>query len=255
MFELAAFGIITGFISGFFGVGGGMILVPMLLLAGYVMKEAVAISIMQMVFSSIYGSFLNSKKVTNVLKDGFIIGIGGFIGGLQSGFVISNVSNEVLQYLFILILIFSIIKIFLAPAQQEEEVKSHNKFKLLIIGFFIGIIAMSIGVGGSIMLTPILVGFMKYDLKSATALGLFFVMFSSVAGFSSIAFHGHMLYEQGAIVGIASLIGVYFGIKLKNNINSNSYKKYILILNSVILITMIIKTFWFNYFVSIILIL
>ena len=243
MFELIAFGVMTGFISGFFGVGGGMVLVPMLLLAGYVMKEAIAISIMQMVFSSIYGSFLNSKKAANVMKDGLVIGIGGFIGGLQSGFIISNVSNEVLQYVFILILILAIIKIFLSPAKQEEEVKSHNKFKLLIIGFFIGIVAMSIGVGGSIMLTPILVGFMKYDLKSATALSLFFVIFSSVAGFMSIAYNGHMLYQEGAIIGIASLIGVYFGIKLKHTINSNSYKTYILILNLLILTTMIIKTY------------
>ena len=74
--ELAGFGIITGFISGFFGVGGGMILVPILLMVGYVMKEAVAISIMQMVFSSIYGSILNAKHAQNVVKDGLIIGLG-----------------------------------------------------------------------------------------------------------------------------------------------------------------------------------
>ena len=56
--ELLAFGLITGFTSGFFfGIGGGSILIPMLLVAGFAMKEAVAISIMQMVFSSIYGSF------------------------------------------------------------------------------------------------------------------------------------------------------------------------------------------------------
>jgi len=243
MFELAAFGIITGFISGFFGVGGGMILVPMLLLSGFVMKEAVAISIMQMVFSSIYGSFLNSKKAVNVLKDGLIIGIGGFIGGLQSGFIVSNVSNEVLQYIFIVILCYSIIKIFITPAEQNKEPKSQNKLTLLIIGFFIGIVAMSIGVGGSVMLTPILVGFLRYDLKDATALGLFFVIFSSVAGFTSLSLNGHMLYTQGAIIGIASLIGVYFGIKVKNQVHSNSYKKYILLLNSIILITMIYKTF------------
>ena len=51
--ELIVFGLITGFTSGFFGIGGGSILIPMLLLVGFVMKEAVAISIMQMVFSSI----------------------------------------------------------------------------------------------------------------------------------------------------------------------------------------------------------
>ena len=240
--ELAGFGIITGFISGFFGVGGGMILVPILLLVGYVMKEAVAISIMQMVFSSIYGSFLNSKYAQNVVKDGIVIGAGGFVGGLQSGYIVTNVSNEFLQYLFIAILIFSILRIFYSPAIHDCERKEHSKVTLFLIGSFIGIIAMSIGVGGSILLTPILVGFMKYDLKSATALGLFFVIFSSIAGFVSISMHGQMLYLEGAVVGMASLVGVYFGIKIKHLVQATSYKKYILILNVIILIAMLYKT-------------
>lgn len=220
-----------------------MILVPLLLMSGFVMKEAVAISVMQMVFSSIYGSFLNAQKAKEVLKDGTIIGIGGFIGGLQSGFIVSNVSNEFLQYLFILILVFSIVRIFYSPASQEAQPKSQNRFILLIIGFFIGIVAMSIGVGGSILLTPILVGFLRYDLKMATALGLFFVIFSSIAGFISQSLQGLMLYQEGAIVGIASLIGVYFGIKVKNLTKATSYKKFILLLNIIILITMLYKTF------------
>lgn len=242
-FELAGFGIITGFISGFFGVGGGMILVPMLLLAGFVMKEAVAISIMQMVFSSIYGSFLNIKKATNIIKDGLVIGIGGFVGGLQSGFIISNVSNEHLQYLFISILLYSIISIFKSPSSYEEQKRQSNKFILLFIGFIIGLTAMSIGVGGSIMLTPLLVRFLKYDLKQATALGLFFVIFSSIAGFTSLSLNGHMLYSQGLTIGVFSLIGVYFGIKIKAKTKNDSYKKYILFLYIIILISMIYKTF------------
>lgn len=244
IFELLAFGVLTGFISGFFGVGGGMVLVPMLIFAGFLMKEAIAISIMQMVFSSIYGSFLNSKKAKNVFKDGIIIGIGGFVGGLQNGFILSFVSNEFLQYLFILIVIISIIKIFISPAEPLSEPKKHNKLTLFIIGFCVGIIAMSIGVGGSIMLVPILVGFMKYHLKTATSLGLFFVIFSSIAGFISLTYHEQMLFQEGTIVGLASLFGVYFGIKVKNLTHANSYKKYILLLNLIILITMLYKTFF-----------
>ncbi len=220
-----------------------MVLVPMLLLTGFLMKEAVAISIMQMVFSSIYGSFLNHKNARNVLKDGLIIGIGGFFGGLQSGFIILNVSNKTLQYLFMAILIYSILSIFKSPAQSnEEEEKTSNKFILFIIGAFIGITAMSIGVGGSIMLTPILVKFLNYDLKKATSLGLFFVIFSSVAGFTSLTINDQMLFKEGAIIGLSSLVGVYFGIKVKNRIKSTSYKKYILFLYIVIFISMIYKT-------------
>ena len=241
-FELAIFGIITGFSSGFFGIGGGTILVPMILATGFVMKEPVAISIMQMVFSSIYGSFLNSKKIKNFIKDGAVIGIGGSIGGAVSGYIVPDISNESLQYLFIAILIFSTIRIFYSPAEQANEEQTKNQFILIIIGFFIGILAMSIGVGGSILLTPILVGFLKYDLKAATALGLFFVIFSSIAGLISTSYHGQMLFTEGAIVGIGSLIGVYFGIKVKDMVKATSYKKYVLLLNIIVLIIMLYKT-------------
>ena len=240
--ELAIFGIITGFSSGFFGIGGGTILVPLLLATGFVMKEAVAISIMQMVFSSIYGSFLNAKKAKDVVKDGVILGIGGSIGGLLSGYIVPNVSNEFLQYLFIAILIFTIIKIVYSPAIQTENIQIRNTYVLILIGAVIGILAMSIGVGGSILLTPILVGYLRYDLKAATALGLFFVIFSSIAGFISTSYHGQMLFVEGATVGIGSLIGVYFGIKVKDMVKATSYKNYVLLLNILVLAIMLYKT-------------
>lgn len=241
-FELILFGAITGFISGFFGVGGGMILVPVLLMAGFIMKEAIAISVMQMVFSSTFGSFLNNKKQSGILVDGILIGFGGFLGGLNSGFIVSTLSNETLQYFFIIILIASIFKIFSTPAVHDKKEKNHSKLLLIFIGAIIGTIAMSIGVGGSIMLTPILVAFMNYDLKKATTLGLFFVIFSSTAGFISLSYSGQMLYTEGLTVGIASLFGVYLGIKIKHIINITSYKKYVLFLYILTFFMMVYKT-------------
>ena len=69
--------------------------------------------------------------------------------------------------------------------KKEIEKPDKNMFLLIFIGFCVGIFAMSIGIGGSLMLLPILVHFLKYDLKIATALGLFFVIFSSIGGFIS----------------------------------------------------------------------
>jgi hypothetical protein len=102
---------------------------------------------------------------------------------------------------------------------------------------------MSIGVGGSVMLTPILVSFLLYSLKDASSMGLFFVVFSSIAGFISLSYNGHMLYSEGAIVGVASLLGVYFGIKVKNIVNLKSYKNYILTLYSIIFVSVLYKLF------------
>jgi uncharacterized membrane protein YfcA len=240
--ELIIFGVLTGFISGFFGVGGGMVLVPLLLYASFEMKQAVAISIMQMVFSSIYGSFLNFKNKLLEIKDGLIIGIGGFLGGLQSSFVLKTFSNQTLQYLFILVVIFAIYKVGFTKVDDTPTIKKkHNPFMLFIIGVIIGLIAMSIGVGGSIMLTPILVGFLYYNIKEATSLALFFIIFSSIAGFVSLSFSGQMLFYEGAIVGLASLFGVYFGIKLKALTNIKSYKQYTLLMYGLILVSMLVK--------------
>jgi len=241
--ELLGFGIIAGFIGGFFGVGGGMVLIPLLLFIGFDMKSAISISIMQMVFTSLFGTFLNYKKNKDFLENGILIGLGGFAGGILSGFVVSYLSAIYLQLLFLFIVGFAIFKVALTKVIESSQNKKHNKYLLLVIGFFIGLIAMSIGVGGSVMLTPILVSFLLYSLKDASSMGLFFVVFSSIAGFISLSYNGHMLYSEGAIVGLASLVGVYFGIKVKNIVNLKSYKNYILTLYSIIFVSVLYKLF------------
>lgn len=241
LFELLGFGAIAGFIGGFFGVGGGMVLIPMLLFLGFDMKSSIAISIMQMVFTSLFGTYLNFKNNKEFIKDGLYLGIGGFTGGLVSGFIVSNVSNNFLQYLFLFIVAFAIYRITITSTKNTNNKTKHSLYLLLFIGFIIGSIAMSIGVGGSIMLTPILVSFMYYSLKDASSLGLFFVVFSSIAGLISLSINSHMLYYEGFLVGSASLIGVYFGIKLKQIINIKSYKIYLLSMYGIIFISVFYK--------------
>ncbi|WP_411697016.1 TSUP family transporter, partial [Helicobacter baculiformis] len=48
--------------SGFFGIGGGMVIVPTMLVLGHSYDSAVGISILQMACSSVVGSLANFKK-------------------------------------------------------------------------------------------------------------------------------------------------------------------------------------------------
>jgi uncharacterized membrane protein YfcA len=240
--EFIIAGIITGFFSGFFGIGGGTILVPILIYLGLSFKHAAAISVTQMMISSLFGSFLNYKKGLLKLNDGIFIGIGGSIGALFSGYLASNLSNKTLGIIFLSILAFAIIRFFYAPHESDKE-EINNKFLFLIIGFFVGIIAISVGVGGAVMITPILVGVLHFNLKKAVSLSLFFVVFSSTFGFLSMSYYGLIDYKLGFFVAIFSLIGTFIGIKLYHKINPTNHKKQLLIWYILIFILSYLKLF------------
>ena len=240
---LIVIGITVGTLSGFFGIGGGMILVPILMLLGIDIKEAIGISIVQMVFSSIYGSYLNYKKGSLVLGEGIWVGVGGFFGGFIGAYFSTLIPSIVLEYLFLMLLIFALYRLFSAQAKDDGEVKTLNSMVLFSVGGIIGIFAISLGVGGSILLTPILAGFLHYPIKKAVSAGLFFVAFSSVAGLISHLSIGHIELEKGLYVATASLLGVYIGIWLKDHVSSSQHKLYLLIMYGVALLILIKKMF------------
>jgi len=224
MFELVALGSFVGLLSGFFGIGGGTILVPLLLILGYETKIAIGISVVQMVFSSVFGSYINNKKGTLDVSMVVIIGIGGFIGALLSGYIAAWFSDAALEMIFLSFATFALVRLFFKTKEHKDQ-REVSKIVLLLIGIPLGAISMTIGVGGSIILVPILVGFLHVPLKKAISAGLFFVVFSSVAGLISHSMEGHIDYESGIIIGLSSLIGVYIGILLKDKVDAVLQRK------------------------------
>jgi len=223
MLELSFIGILVGTLSGFFGIGGGTVLVPLLLFLGYETKVAIGISVIQMVFSSVYGSYLNNKKGTLDVPMVLFIGIGGFLGALFSGMITAAFSARTLEFVFLAFAIFALLRLFFTTREHSEQKEVH-KLLLLLIGFLLGALSMTIGVGGSIILVPLLVGFLHVPLKKAISAGLFFVVFSSVSGLISHSIEEHVDYESGIIIGFASLVGVYVGIHLKDTVSTKLQK-------------------------------
>ena len=228
MVELLLLGVGVGTLSGFFGIGGGTILVPLLLFLGYQIKDAVGISIVQMVFSSIYGSYLNNKKKTLDVPMVLTIGIGGFCGALLSGFIAASVDDKVLEIIFLAFASFALLRLFFKTTQNRVQ-KNVNKVILFLIGLLLGTLSMLIGVGGSILLVPILVGFLHVDLKRAISAGLFFVVFSSVAGLLSHSLSREIDFFSGAVIGLASFVGVYIGVHRKDKIDAVVQKKLLVL--------------------------
>lgn len=240
-------GILTGILAGFFGIGGGAVLVPLVMLLGIDIKLAIGISIMQMIFSSVYGSFINYKKGVLDLKDGIYVGIGGLIGASFSGILVDNIPSIALEIAFGIFILFSLIKLFKAKAQGGESRLSSGLFAklfLILCGSIVGIFAISLGIGGGLMLAPLLAYYLGYSSKKIIPISLFFVVFSSISGFTSLALHGYVDYKYGILVGIASLIGVRIGIHLLSVVDFKSHKNALIVMYLFVLGVMVQKIFF-----------
>jgi len=249
LIELILVGLFVGTLSGFFGVGGGMILVPMLMLIGFNIKAAIGMSVVQMVFSSVSGSYRNYKKGKLEVNEGLWVGIGGIIGGVIGARFTNILPKETLQYIFLALVIFALLRLITTKKLTNEDKEgSFNKITLFIIGLIIGTIAMMLGVGGSVMLTPILIGFLHFPSKKAATAGLFFVVFSSISGliykvttgtFSNL----HLDYVQVLSLAFAASIGAILGLKLKDIVKDHHHKLFLIVMYVIIILMLIYKIF------------
>ena len=226
--ELALLGIGVGTLSGFFGIGGGTVSVPILLYLGFGIKEAIGISVMQMVAGSMMAAWIHHKKQTYVVNDIKYFGYGGILGAMVGGLLVKVLDANVLEWLFLSIVAFTLGRLaFSNPVPTRPEVV--NRPLYTAIGSGIGVFSGMLGVGGSILMTPILVSFMGFPLKKASAVGLFFVLFTSVSAFGTLFWLGMINLHAGLIMALSSLVGIMMGIWLLNQVKISQYKQILVV--------------------------
>ncbi len=90
--------------------------------------------------------------------------------------------------------------------------------KLLAIGLAAGFFGAIFGVGGGIVIVPLLTLLLAFDQRRAAATSLAAILVSAVAGAITYAFHGEVKVGAAALVGIPAVIGVIAGTALQQRI-------------------------------------
>jgi uncharacterized membrane protein YfcA len=83
--------------------------------------------------------------------------------------------------------------------------------KLVGIGLLSGFFGALFGVGGGIVIVPLLVMLLAFDQRRASATSLTAILVSSVAGSVTYALHGDLKPGAAAIVGLPAVAGVVAG--------------------------------------------
>jgi uncharacterized membrane protein YfcA len=91
---------------------------------------------------------------------------------------------------------------------------------LVAIGLVAGLFSGLFGVGGGIMIVPMLIAFRAYPPKAAMATSLAAILFTSIAAAASHATAGNVAWTEGALIGLPAVVGAFFGALLHQRIDS-----------------------------------
>jgi len=145
-----------------------------------------------------------------------------FVGGLIT------VDDYVYKKILGLLLIIPIVRFLFFGNIKVEEIKKPNFVLSLIIGAAIGFLSGLIGIGGGIILSPVLLLLKWADMKKTAAISAIFIFVNSLSGLAGqlqkgINFSTDM-YAYVAVAFVGGLCGAYFGsLKLNQN-----FLKYLL---------------------------
>jgi len=201
----------VGFLSGLFGVGGGFLMTPLLIFIGITPAVAVATEANQIVAASVSGVLAHMRRGNVDFKMGTVLTVGGFAGSGVGVYVftflreIGQVDLLVqLSYVVFLGIVGSLMLIESVRAISRHrsgtvsrgKLHQHNwlhglPFKMrfrrsrlyisallpLGIGFFVGVLAATMGVGGGFLMVPAMIYLLGMPTSVVVGTSLFQIIF------------------------------------------------------------------------------
>lgn len=184
---LLLIGAVGGFLSGFLGIGGGVILIPLLIYLGeYSIKDATAVSVVFIIFASISG-ILGHKKNIN-LEIGIWIGISSIVGTFSVAFLNNIISDRMLNYFFGVVVFLSAFMLLFPTARERQtdldNIESESIISKRLLAVFIGLLKGSLtgllGVGGGFIVVPLMIYCLKMRTLAAVGTSLLITLISGI---------------------------------------------------------------------------
>jgi len=252
-------GIAAGMLSGMFGVGGGIIIVPSLLavysLIGYnspyVVHAAISTSLFTIIFTSTSSSYKHSKNGNVLWIAALLIGLSSTAAVFLFSKLALSLPGDALKKIFAGVLILVGLKILTEkkPSVAEDgkncEPGKIRKIYCIMIGILAGTIAAFTGLGGGIFIIPLLHYVAKVPIRKSigtSAAAIFITSLSGVLSYiiNSPAGADTMKYSIGIVDALSAVpivmasipfaqVGVYVNKKTRSHLLKKLFAGLILV--------------------------
>ncbi len=152
-------GLLAGLLSGLFGVGGGTVIVPLLVLVlGFDQRLAAGTSLAAIVPTATVGVISYAVHDSVAWIPALLLAAGAVVGAQVGTWLLPRLSQTLLRWIFVGFLVFVIVSLFIVVPSRDAELELTllSGAGLVALGVVTGITAGLIGVGGGIIVVPAL---------------------------------------------------------------------------------------------------
>ena len=239
---LIPLGFAAGILGSMIGLGGGIIVVPVLTFFGFPPTLAASNSLFA-AFSNAVGSTVSYSRQKRIdYSLGLKLGLLSIPGTILGAYISSDVTPGIFKILFGLVLVSSAAYIFLRKKIETREKTLTKQMIVFVIAasFFAGIISSFFGIGGGIIFVPLMVVGLGMTMKKAAPTSQFILLFASLSGIIAHSVLGHPDFLQAGLLAAGAFVGGIIGARISLDIQERSLQ----ILVSAIIVIAAIKLFF-----------
>ncbi|KAF6247307.1 permease [Nitrosopumilus sp. b3] len=227
-------GFAAGVLGSMIGLGGGIVVVPVLTFLGFPPTAAASNSLFAALSNAVASTISYSKQKRIEISLGLKLGLLSIPGTVLGAVISTDVAPEIFKILFGFVLIASASYIFLRKKIESKEKTLSKQIMIFAIGasFFAGIISAFFGIGGGIIFVPLMVVGMGMAMKRAAPTSQLILLFSSLSGVIVHTLLGHPDFTQAGFLAIGSFVGGLVGARLSIDIK----ERYLQIIVSVVIL-------------------
>jgi uncharacterized membrane protein YfcA len=223
---------LVGVSLGFFGGGGSILTVPLLV---YVFrldaKQAIASSLVIVAVASLTGAFSHLRSGNVRLRTAALFGSAGITGAYGGGRASALIDGEVLLLLFASIMVLAAVAMWRGRRgadgeQHEERARSlGDTMRLLGQGAVVGGFTGLVGAGGGFLIVPALSLWAGLPMQAAIGTSLVVIVMNCIAGFSGYATHVSISPMLVSSVAASAVIGSVIGARLARRVPPASLRR------------------------------
>jgi uncharacterized membrane protein YfcA len=275
LFLLLGLGGMVGFLSGLFGVGGGFLMTPLLIMIGIPPTVAAASDSNQIVAASSSGTYAHAQAGSVDFKMGGLLLVGGIVGGSVGVYVIKLLramgnADFVITVTYVIMLggigsymfVESLRSMRVSKRKRQEELRPSLYARLvgrlpwkidfqrsrvelsllmpLMLGFLVGTLAAVMGVGGGFIMVPVMVYLLRMPMHVVVGTSLFQILFTCVnVTVLQATLNRTVDFVLALFLLLGSVVGAQIGALVSKRLKADQLK----ILMAIIVLAVTVKMF------------